>query len=198
MLHCSCIDVFDGSGLLWRVHGVEVDRWIQLPRGVTTTTPEYAAIASRWTRPLETPSGVIDYNRRGLSDGERDELRGSAPRVGALRGTLIAAVNAIALANATDPIRGEGEPLPTILSLVIAIWADVELASLLNMRRRINADAREGWVAIVKASAGEQEPPRPGGIVEYLPKTGLEWTIDGLPAPWRRIAPRRTGAASAG
>ncbi|MCM2315221.1 MAG: hypothetical protein NDJ92_08725 [Thermoanaerobaculia bacterium] len=191
------LDVFDDSGLLWRIGGVEVDRWIQLPRGVTTSTPEYAAIASRWTKPIETPTGVIDYNRRGLSDGELAELRGSAPSVGVLRGTLIAAVNLLALANAAEVLRGNGEPLQTLLALVIAVWADVELASLVNIRRRIDADAREGWVAIVKSKADEPEAPREGAVVEYLPRTGLEWTVDGLPAPWRRIAARRPVSPSA-
>ncbi|MGK2856580.1 MAG: hypothetical protein ACSLFQ_05180 [Thermoanaerobaculia bacterium] len=186
------IDVFDDSGLLWRIGGIEVDRWVQLPRGVTTSTPEYAEIASRWTKPIETPTGVIDFNRRGLSDGELAELRGSAPRVGVLRGALIAAVNVLALANAAEVLRGNGEPLQTVLALVIAIWADVELANLVNMRRRIDADAREGWVAIVKSKADEVEAQRAGAVVEYLPRTGLEWTIDGLPAPWRRIAERRS------
>jgi hypothetical protein len=190
------IDVFGDSGLLWRVDGVEVDRWIELPRGVTTSTPEYATIASRWTRPVETPTGVIDFNRRGLSDGELAELRASSPRVGVVRGSLIAAVNTLALANAAEVLRGNGDALPTVLAIVIAVWADVELASLVNMRRRIDADASEGWVAIVKSAAKDREVPRPGAIVEYLPKTGLEWTIDGLPAPWRRIAARRASAAS--
>lgn len=191
------LDVFDDSGLLWRIGGVEVDRWIQLPRGVTTSTPEYAVIASRWTKQIETPTGVIDFNRRGLSDGELAELRGSAPSVGMLRGTLIAAVNLLALANAAEVLRGNGEPLQTLLALVIAVWADVELASLVNIRRRIDADAREGWVAIVKSKADEPEAPREGAVVEYLPRTGLEWTIDGLPAPWRRIAERRPVSPSA-
>jgi hypothetical protein len=190
------LDVFDDSGLLWRVNGVEVDRWIQLPRGVTTQTPEYATIASRWTRPVETPTGVIDFNRRGLSDGELAELRGSAPRVGAIRGTLIAAVNLLAIANGAAALRGQGEAIPTVLAIAIATWADIELASLVNLRRRIVADARAGWVAIVKSAMQERAIPRPGEIVEYLPKTGLEWTIDGLPAPWRRIARRRPDAAS--
>ncbi|MBI2215470.1 MAG: hypothetical protein HYU52_17610 [Acidobacteria bacterium] len=189
------IDVFDDSGLLWRINGVEADRWIELPRGITTSTPEYAAIASRWTRPVETPTGVIDFNRRGLSDSEVAELRGSAPNVGTLRGTLIAAVNLLALANAADVLRGDGAALQTILAIVIAVWADVELASLVNMRRRIDADAHEGWVAIVRSAAQDHDIPRPGAIVEYLPKTGLEWTIDGLPAPWRRIATRRAAVS---
>jgi hypothetical protein len=191
------IDVFDDSGLLWRIGGVEVDRWIQIPRGITTSTPEYAAIASRWTKPIETPTGVIDFNRRGLSDGELAELRGSAPRVGVLRGALITAVNALALANAVRVLQGEGEALQTVLALVIAVWADVELASLVSMRRRIDADVREGWVAIVKSNAAQSDAPRPEAVVEYLPRTGLEWTIDGLPAPWRRIAIRRSIASSA-
>lgn len=191
------IEVFDDSGLLWRVDGIEVDRWIELPRGVTTSTPEYATIASRWTRPVETPSGVIDFNRRGLSDGELAELRRSAPSVGTIRGALIAAVNLLALANGGEALRGHGEALPTLLAVAIAVWADVELASLVRMRRRINADAREGWVAIVKSATQDRAIPRLGEIVEYLPKTGLEWTIDGLPAPWRRIASRRSNAASA-
>jgi hypothetical protein len=191
------LDVFDDSGLLWRIDGVEVDRWIQLPRGLTTSTPEYATIASRWTRPVETPSGVIDFNRRGLSDGELAELRGSAPRVGALRGTLIAAVNVLALANAAEVLRGEGDALPTLLAVVLAVWADVELASLVSMRRRIDADARAGWVAIVKPAPDASSRRPAAGTVEYLPKTGLEWTIDGLPAPWRRIAVRGAGGSSA-
>ncbi len=190
------IDVFDDSGLLWRIGGVEVDRWIQLPRGITTSTPEYAAIASRWTRPIETPTGVVDFNRRGLSDGELAELRGSAPRVGVLRGTLITAVNVLALANAVEVIRGIGEPLQTVLALVLAVWADIELASLVTMRRRIDADVREGWVAIVKSNPDERDTPLADAVVEYLPRTGLEWTIDGLPAPWRRIAERRSIAQS--
>lgn len=190
------LDVFDDSGLLWRIGGVEVDRWIQLPRGVTTSTPEYATIASRWTRPIETPTGVIDFNRRGLSDGELAELRGSAPRVGIVRGALIAAVNLVALANAIEVLRGHGQPLQAVLSLVIAVWADVELASLVSMRRKIDTDAREGWVAIVKSNADEAVVPHEGAVVEYLPRTGLEWTIDGLPAPWRRIAERRSVEAS--
>lgn len=55
-------------------------------------------------------------------------------------------------------------------------------------RRSIASDLTIGMVAEVTVDAAAWEGPGPCPLVaEYLTRSGLVWTVDGLPATWRRL-----------
>ncbi len=185
------IDVLEDSGLLWRMNGIEVDRWVLLPHGTTTVTPEYATIASRWTRPTETASGTIDFNRRSLSEDELRELAHSVPRVGLVRLALVAVVNAYAIYRLVTFGSEERHVAETAIAIALAVWSDFELVRAWLLRSRFKSDLDEGWVAIVKLPNDPDHVEQPASFAEFLPESGVEWTTDGLPAVWRRVFLRR-------
>lgn len=183
------IDVIEDSGILWRVGPVEIEPWLELSRGETTETPEYAWIASRWTRPTALDQESVHYNRRRLSEDEIAELADCIPRLGATRVAFVAALNALAAWRIFDWLVGGAAPLEPLLLTALAVWADVEIARLWLHRHRFTVDLAEGWVALVRMPEGDQAE----GITfaEFLPESGAEWTVDGAPAAWRRILGHR-------
>jgi hypothetical protein len=183
------IDVIEDSGILWRVGAVEIEPWLELRRGETTETPEYAWIASRWTRPTELDQESVHFNRRRLSDDEIAELADCMPRLSPMRVAFVVALNALAAWKIFHWLAGSATPIEPLLVTALAVWADVEIARLWLHRHRFGVDLAEGWVALVRMPEDEQSE----GITfaEFLPESGAEWTVDGAPAAWRRILGHR-------
>lgn len=187
------IDVIEDARLLWRVGAVEVDPWLELRSGTTTETPEYAWIASRWTRPTESDAETVHYNQRRLSESEKRELEDCKPRFGTTRIAFVAALNALAIWRIFELFSNGSTPLEPVLVSGLALWADIEVVRVWIRRHRMSVDLDEGWVALVRL-AEHENPEKKGETIsfaEFLPESGAEWTVDGAPAPWRRIMQHR-------
>ncbi len=180
------IDVIEDGEILWRVGSIEIEPWLDVTRGTTTQTPEYAWIASRWTRPTELDADTVHFKQRRLSEGELRELADCMPRLGRTRVAFVAALNALAIWRLYDLLVHGAPPLEPGLVSALALWADVEVARRWIRRHRFAVDLDEGWVALVRL---EEDEERSEGIsfAEFLPESGAEWTVDGAPAAWRRI-----------
>jgi len=186
-------DVLEESELLWRVGPVEIEPWLEVKRGVTTETPEYAWIASRWTKPTDLEDESVRYNQRRLSEEEIDELADCVPRLGLTRVAFVTALNALAAWRLYDLSTTGTSPLEPALVTGLALWADIEIARLWAQRHRFTIDLSEGWVALVRMPEPEEEQEDAAHIsfAEFLPESGAEWTVDGAPAAWRRVIEHR-------
>jgi hypothetical protein len=182
------LDVVEGPELLWRVGPVEIEPWLEVKRGITTETPEYAWIASRWTRPTDLDQETVHYNQRRLSDEEISELSDCIPRLGARRMAFVTAINALAIWRIYDLVANGVPPLEPLLVTGLALWADIEVGRLWTQRQRFAMDVAEGWVALVRLPEEQEGADDPSiSFAEFLPESGAEWTVDGSPAAWRRV-----------
>lgn len=184
-------DVLEDSELLWRVGPVEVEPWLEVRRGLTTETPEYAWIASRWARPAELDEETVHYSQRLLSQEEARELADCVPQIGLTRAAFVTALNALAAWRIFELATHGSPPLEPILVTVLAIWADLEVARLWLQRHRFTVDLDEGWVALVRLPGKDEGSDGAISFAEFLPESGAEWTVDGTPAAWRRIIQHR-------
>lgn len=182
------IEVLPTSATLWRVTGERIPGLPQVARGATSSTPEFASIAAKWTKPLETLRGLVQYNRRALSDGEKEELRLYLPKM-ARRYVWLAALHILLIYQLSRFLGGDNfYAALALLSGVIAFLADRRMLRIMSFHRRLRHDLEEGWVLIVKTSEEESVP-----AVEYLPATGAEWTHAGAPSLWRKMYGRFSG-----
>lgn len=184
-------EVIEQPELLWRVGPVEIEPWLEVKRGVTTETPEYAWIASRWTTPTDLDEETVHYNQRRLSDEELRELADCIPRLGATRVSFVTAINALAIWRLWELVMNGVPPLEPILVTGLALWADIEVARLWTQRYRFSVDVNEGWVALVRLPEVHDGDEAPISFAEFLPESGAEWTVDGNPAAWRRVIEHR-------
>lgn len=186
------LDVVEGPELLWRVGPVEIEPWLEVKRGVTTETPEYAWIASRWTRPTDLDQATVHYNQRRLSDEELHELSDCIPRLGVTRMAFATAINALAIWRLYELGVSGVPPLEPLLVTGLALWADIEVGRLWAQRHRFSIDVAEGWVALVRMPEEQDGAGNaPVSFAEFLPESGAEWTVDGSPAAWRRVIEHR-------
>lgn len=184
-------DVLENAELLWRVGPVEIEPWLEVRRGVTTETPEYAWIASRWTQPTDLGQETVHYNQRRLSEDEITELVDCIPRIGLTRLAFVTALNTLAAWRLWDVVVNGAPALEPALVTGLAVWADVEVARLWAQRHRFSVDVDEGWVALVRMPGENEDESDPISFAEFLPESGAEWTVDGNPAPWRRVVEHR-------
>jgi hypothetical protein len=113
------------------------------------------------------------------------------PTVGFVRMALVAIVNAFAVYRVAMLARGELHFAETAIAIALAVWSDFELVRVWLLRSRFKSDLDEGWVAIVKLPNDPGQEEQLDSFAEFLPESGVEWTIDGLPAVWRRVFSRR-------
>jgi hypothetical protein len=146
-----------------------------------------AADAPRWAIPLsEIPERVqhLAWEKRPLAAAEREELE---RRIADLRRPpiLLAALTAIAAGGVLATFE-QAERSPAAAAFRIVAWfALLALAwgRVWKARRlgaRLEADARDGWVA--RATRGE------AAGAEVLPASGMPWSQGGAPSPWRLAA----------
>lgn len=186
-------DVLEEPELLWRVGPLEIESWLEVRRGLTTETPEYAWIASRWTRPTDFDQETVHYNQRRLSEEELHELADCIPQVGLTRVAFVIALNGLAAWRLWDLFAHGAPALEPAMVAGLALWADIEIGRLWAQRHRFSVDVDEGWVALVRMP--EEEATDDGeptiSFAEFLPESGAEWTVDGTPAAWRRVVEHR-------
>lgn len=178
------LEVLPGSGVLWTLNQRRPEETITLPRGATSETPEFAAIAAKWTRPLEIAGGAIEYNRRSLSAAEKSELQLYVPDI-SLKLVWLAALHVLLVYQIVRFVEGDVfYGVLAFFSSVIAFIADRRMLRLIQFQKSLRRDLEEGWVAIVKPRSHNDDPMT---VIEYLPLTGAEWTTGGIPAAWRKM-----------
>lgn len=184
------LDILADAMLVWQVNGKRPRRWTWAACAVVTDTPDYASTAAEWVRPWTDPDGETNWwNHRDMTGAEHKELRAHISGVGKrfLGGFL---VNAYILAFF---ITGDWRESPwTFVPLLLFIaWADSRALANILAVFRVRRDICIGKVVIfrpgMEASGSEAEAP-PGPTTEFLPFSGLLWTHDGQPAPWRKAA----------
>jgi hypothetical protein len=186
------LEVLPKSASIWTVNGRRVGELVALPRGATSTTPEFATVAAKWTKPLETLRGLIQYNRRSLSDSEKEELRFYLPNL-SRRLLWLIALHLLLAYQLVRFARGDyAYGMMAFLSAAIAMLANRKMLRVVQFHRKLRRDLSEGWVIIVRPTNDPEDEKTPA--VEYLPVTGAEWTSAGHPATWRKMYGRFSGS----
>jgi hypothetical protein len=177
---CSADDVtsevLPQSQLVWRVRGAAPERPIFYTRSTTAPTPERAAAAANFVRPVDER---FFTHQRALTIAEREELAGYAPRplLPALLLPVVAAAGAV-LAFWRTP----DDVITPVAFAVLAFWTGRSAYRQWRNWRRFAPDVAHGVVLIVRMQDdGELTPPE-----EYLPSSRFLWTHAGVPALWRR------------
>jgi len=183
-------EVLPASQLVWTANGHRIPTWVRAIPNVLAAVPEFAATAAQWVTPVDQPgSEGIHLNFRDLTPTECGEVRRHSQKLllrplgGALLFTLWAAFPWFA-----GSLRG----VPTAMFVFggIAAWSWWNVIRVLGVVNRLKRDSEVGRVVIVRrsldpegqsGSSAELAPPD-----EFLPESGIPWTVNEQPAPWRR------------
>lgn len=183
-------EVLPQSSLVWTANGHRLPTWVRAMPSVLAGVPEFAATAAQWVSPVDQPgSEGIHLNFRDLSPAECDEVRKHShklllrPLGGALLFTMWAML---------PWLTGSFKEVPTAMFIFggIAAWSWWNVVRVLGIVAKLRRDAEIARVVIVRRTV-ETEGQDSGSPVlappdEFLPESGLPWTVNEQPAPWRR------------
>jgi hypothetical protein len=183
------LELFSRLSYVYAFNGAPVSRLIPL---------EPVRAAERPERPIElaVPASWYDQappealERRRQSAAETDELVSYArqfrdtPAIVRYLGIHLTVVMLICVFNwSSYPTVGMRGVIP---SAVIVVLYLTHMARQLLRERRLSmlywADAQLGWVLIAPSDEVDESG---SGLTEFLPVSGLVWTIAGRPAGWR-------------
>ena len=180
------LEVLSQSSLVWSVNGRSPEAWIVAPRGHTVEPPGQARLAAQYVRPVQTDQGTFRLHQRRLSAEECSELRGYLPRLRSPRVIFALGLNVIAAAHLIGYARNpEGPPWLGILVVTAVGWCDVQLVRLVKVWWRMSRDIRDESVVIYQSDPAAEASMET--VTEFLPHSGMAWTIAGRAAPWRRL-----------
>jgi hypothetical protein len=185
-------EVLPHSHLMWTANGYRVPVWMRTPPNVLAEVPEYAATAAQWVEPADQPgSEGIHLNFRELTTAERNEVRKHARKLmlrsvgGALLMTFW--TGAIWLTSDTGD-RHFGK----FLVGGFAAWSWWNVVRILSTVGKLTRDAEHGRVVIIRRALSESgDPHRSPDLTppdEFLPESGIPWTVAEKPASWRHSA----------
>lgn len=187
------LEVFRESRRLWQVNGTRVKKLVFLPEEHTAFQPEQAKIAAKWVEPAPViAKNVIDISqsvRRELSEEESSEIYKHIrktivlPSVVAIGLTLFS-VGPVVLYRMYDmPIHLE---FGAYFLFAMTILADISFVYLARSSCCLRKDAKKRDVIIIRYPdwINEEEEIK-GAVIEWLPHSKLNWTINGEPAQWR-------------
>lgn len=183
------LEVFSEMPCLYSVNGVVPQRLLQVDVTKVAARPENPrelAVPASWYR--EAPPDRLE--RRHQSDDETNELVGYAKRFPGTHAQVRYLFAHIVVPGAVAGAAWHFHHVIGALGLAVAltggsIYFFGALRLLLRARRLAQlylADAQLGWVLIAQPEPGEEARPGP---MEFLPISGLVWTIAGRPAGWR-------------
>jgi len=180
------LEVLSQSSLLWSINGRAAESWIIAPRGHTVEPPDQARLAARYVRPVQTEQGTLRLHQRRLSAEEGSELRGYLPRLRSPRVMFALGLNLIAVSHVIGYVRNPAEPPWLGILVVTAVgWCDVQLVRLVKVWWRMSRDIRDESVVIYQSDPAAEASMET--VTEFLPHSGMAWTIAGRAAPWRRL-----------
>lgn len=154
----------------------------RLQVGEAAAVPESAATYAVDARTAGAAPG-LDVVRRPLTPAEREELASHARRLGQVPPVLAVFTAAFGFL-AWQALGETGEALPGSLPLVL-VWAVLlayawsRFLKARRLARKLGEDEANGWA--LRATAGD-----PAGS-EVLAVSGVAWTVQGAPAPWRTM-----------
>jgi|GEM_PF-5353881 len=188
------LEVFSGSRRLWRVNGTPVKKLLLLPEERTAPLPELAQTTAKWVEPARVVAAntldISQSGRRDLSQEEQGELRRRArtvwrkPAAGAFLFTAYFGGFAIAQWMAKASLHLEWS---AYILIALTLWIDANFAKIAWWAWRLSRDATDGMVIITRFPDQMQgeEIARKGPVIEWLPHSKSNWSINGDPAPWR-------------
>lgn len=188
------LEVFYSSRRLWQVNGIHVKKVVCLPEEHTAFQPEQAQIAAKWVEPARIIADhTIDISQSGqrdLSEQETNEICHRArtawrkPGLGALLFTAYLGAQAIRQWQVGADVNLQWS---TYIFIALIIWIDINFAKTAWRSWLLSKDAKQGIVVITRLpdEMNGEEMLRKGAVIEWLPHSNHNWTINGEPAPWR-------------
>jgi hypothetical protein len=178
------LEVLSGSGRIWRAQGQLVKPWIQGRPTQVAEAPQYAKIASQWLEPIPTRDGSeLLGGKRDLSPPEVEELSRFARRLW-IRPLPVAVGftvwSSIPLWILLFHGHSDQEWYLYAFVLFMTLRVDYWLYQAIVLAKSMKRDALIAKVVILKKEDAEQ-------IAEVLPLSQRLWSLDGVPAPWRRV-----------
>jgi hypothetical protein len=176
------VELLPESGAILTINGVRVERWNPAVRSVTAVKSAHARAAANF---LRSSDGELALGRRTLSEQERRELEGHAPRPSPIVALLLLLLVVFGVSGWWNALaNGKGTILLPAIALGAALYLFVPLRRRWRIHRRFAADLRLGEVVILR----QQEEGVPvGATVELLPHAQMIWTENDAPAAWRRL-----------
>jgi len=188
------IEVLPASRLVWRVNGMQPERWIPASCAEVAETPAFASLAAEWVQPaMLGAEGAPHVNQRDLSQAERGELALF------MRALLLRSLPLLLLFNLWACFllfdsTVQKEPPLFFLFLAATVWVDWKMLKRLRLRAQLAQDLQRGSLMIVRwPVTPPEETPDVVALsppLEILPASRVLWTVDGRPAPWRTIRVR--------
>lgn len=185
------LELFAAIGVLWRVNGVEVRRWIRPVLKEVASPPSFAAIAAEWLEPVgKNEESILYGGKRELSENEKRELETFVRRLTTRPTTSSLPISLLSFGLAAHLYSShavEGDPM---FWFFVTGGISNMLLYLFQIRQamRFGDDLKVGYVGIRRIKATDasvlQDSEEPD--IEFLPVTGMLWTKSGEPAVWRR------------
>jgi len=181
------LEVFCDSRRLWMVNGTHVNKVVRVPEGHTAFQPGQAQIFTQNT------VGFSQNERRELSQKETYEIRRRSktawqePGLVALFFTIFWGALAIWQWHICSHTHSQWNAYLFVIFIALIIWFNFDFAEAAWESWRLSKDAKHGIVVITRLpdEVNGEEVLRKGNVVEWLPYSNLNWTINGEPAQWR-------------
>jgi hypothetical protein len=174
------------SGVVWTIN--------DKPTAITSTAdsvpvanaPDTAQVAAQWLAPaMESSEKKYFANRRQITASESLELRRHQLHLAWVRWRGLYAfdlfVALILTLSASGTSLGRYDWYGVIALLVALLAFHLQAAKDLWTALSLSSDIAQGRILIVKVERDAATSP----IYEVLPKSGMPWSVDGSPAPWR-------------
>jgi hypothetical protein len=177
------VEVLPHSGAILSVNGIPMRGWNEMQRGTTAPPSAHALAAANFVHGTGE-QGKFAIGERALAANELEELFAHAPRLSPLDLSFAVAVGSVAAVSWWHTVATNA---PTLLLPALSSIATIGLIVRAHRRwrlhRRFAPDLAHGRVVIVR----QLENGDAGIPIEYLPFSGLLWSANHEPAPWRRL-----------
>lgn len=181
------LEVFCDSRRLWRVNGTHVKKVVCVPEGHAAFQPVQAQIFTKNT------TGFSQNERRELSPQETYEIRRRSrtawrePGLVALLFTTFWGALAIWQWQICSHTHSQWNAYLFVIFIALIIWFNFDFAEAAWESWRLSKDAKHGIVVITRLpnEMNGDEVLRKGSVIEWLPYSNFNWTINGEPAQWR-------------
>lgn len=183
-------EVLPHSSLVWTANGHRIPSWVRAIPNVVAGVPEFAAMAAEWVSPVDQPgSEGLHLNFRDLTPAECDEVRRHSHKLllRPLGSALLFTIWAL-----FPWLTGSFKEVPSAMFVfgAIAAWAWWNVVRVLGIASKLRRDAENGRVVIVRRAVESVGQPTGSPILappdEFLPESGMPWTMNEQAAPWRR------------
>jgi hypothetical protein len=186
------LEILPVSGRVWKVQGESLGKWVQLHRSEVAPPPPFAQLAAQFLEPVhEAEDRTLSRGQREMTSEEAAELLKHARQVWKSRLFWAVLLNfwfVSSLVSTATSNEGYGTEAYIIFSLFAAavLWYDASFFRRVWTTFKLRQDAREGRVIIL--GSNDTDGIKDQEVFEVLPNSKWIWTVDGAPAPWRKIS----------